>query len=446
MPYPNEHAARINDPSDYDEFARKKIAPGIDAIFGIKEGKSEIQAYRFDSKKFTPEQAQKWLDEHKIKPIDFEDAVEETEVKAKIAVTKLEGVELLYAGSFKPVNWAGKAWEVSAATLQEIVDNTNARIKAGIYAQAIIDHDVNNDGVLEAMKSLSFGNVVGLTLEERANGYTIVSTFDNVPEKFADLVHADLLGKRSIEVRSDESGLYLDAVAFFGSGKPAVAGLNSLADNLFRTDDGKRIAAKGEEALLSPDSGMIVYLQDNDKVVKEVLPMPDTDNGKLAELEAENVKLKADAELAIQLKDAKDSMESELIKLKAEAVEMASKLQALDEEKAAFILLREREEEAKVVDWVEGEVAAGHVLPAKKDSVVAMLRSLTEDHKAVAMELISCKEKNVLLTEKVPSIDSPKSYDDVKLRVASWLQENNMPDTLDNYAKAIRVLGLSQEV
>jgi hypothetical protein len=74
MPYPNEHAARIHQPGQYDSFARKNIAPGVDAIFGIKDGKSEIQAYRFDRGKFTPEQAKKWLAEHNIEYIDFEPA------------------------------------------------------------------------------------------------------------------------------------------------------------------------------------------------------------------------------------------------------------------------------------------------------------------------------------------------------------------------------------
>ena len=74
MPYPSEHAARIHDPKQYKSFARKTIAPGIDVVFGIKDGKSEIQAYRFDRKKFTPAQAKKWLKDHDAKVMTFEDA------------------------------------------------------------------------------------------------------------------------------------------------------------------------------------------------------------------------------------------------------------------------------------------------------------------------------------------------------------------------------------
>lgn len=52
-PYPSEHSCRVNEPSKYVKFARKNgyITVGgkkVDVIFGItKDGKSEIQAYRY---------------------------------------------------------------------------------------------------------------------------------------------------------------------------------------------------------------------------------------------------------------------------------------------------------------------------------------------------------------------------------------------------------------
>ncbi len=78
-PYPNEHAARIKDPAQYDSFARENdaFADGIDAIYGIKEGLSEIQSIRFDSAKYTSKQAKDWLNEHDFEYIKFEDAIEE---------------------------------------------------------------------------------------------------------------------------------------------------------------------------------------------------------------------------------------------------------------------------------------------------------------------------------------------------------------------------------
>ena len=55
MPYPEEHACRLNDPGKYDRFARKNCEQKhngkcIDVIYGIKSGKSEIQALRYPKK------------------------------------------------------------------------------------------------------------------------------------------------------------------------------------------------------------------------------------------------------------------------------------------------------------------------------------------------------------------------------------------------------------
>jgi hypothetical protein len=77
MPYPNEHAARLKEPSGYDRFRREndKFGSGIHAIWGIKSGQAvELQAIRFDSKKFTVAEAKSWLKAHDYKPILFEPA------------------------------------------------------------------------------------------------------------------------------------------------------------------------------------------------------------------------------------------------------------------------------------------------------------------------------------------------------------------------------------
>ncbi len=82
MPYPNEHAARLKDPANYVRFRREndKFGSGIHAIWGIKaSGTVELQAIRFDSKKFTAAQAKTWLKEHDYKPIQFEPATGKAE-------------------------------------------------------------------------------------------------------------------------------------------------------------------------------------------------------------------------------------------------------------------------------------------------------------------------------------------------------------------------------
>jgi len=83
FPYPGEHAARIKDPKKYSKFARKNnyFKDGIHAIFGIykkdKKDTSEVQAIRFDAKKYTVSEAKDWLKKHNFKYIEFEPAKEE---------------------------------------------------------------------------------------------------------------------------------------------------------------------------------------------------------------------------------------------------------------------------------------------------------------------------------------------------------------------------------
>lgn len=62
MPYPNEHACRLVDPKEFDEFRREneKITVNgkpVDVIFGIKDGKSKIQALRYKKSVWSVEEA-----------------------------------------------------------------------------------------------------------------------------------------------------------------------------------------------------------------------------------------------------------------------------------------------------------------------------------------------------------------------------------------------------
>lgn len=78
-PYPNEHAARLKDPDQYDRIRRvnDEFGAGIDAIYGIKNETAELQAIRFDADRFTSAEARKWLSDHDYDPIEFEEATGE---------------------------------------------------------------------------------------------------------------------------------------------------------------------------------------------------------------------------------------------------------------------------------------------------------------------------------------------------------------------------------
>lgn len=75
-PYPNEHAARLTDPDQYDSIRRinDEGGKGIDFLYGIKDNKTEIQSIRFDASQYSPDEAKTWLSEHDFSPIKFEEA------------------------------------------------------------------------------------------------------------------------------------------------------------------------------------------------------------------------------------------------------------------------------------------------------------------------------------------------------------------------------------
>jgi HK97 family phage major capsid protein len=76
-PYPNEHAARLLDPDQFERFRRKNndFAQGIDSIYGISgDDPLRLQALRFDAAVFTVSEAKTWLSNHDYTPILFEPA------------------------------------------------------------------------------------------------------------------------------------------------------------------------------------------------------------------------------------------------------------------------------------------------------------------------------------------------------------------------------------
>lgn len=90
-PFPNEHAARLHDPSKYTGFRRRNNAggSGIDFIFGIlPDGGTELQAIRFDKNRYTVAQAKDWLNKHDHKPIMFEEATGEREMAGEELETR----------------------------------------------------------------------------------------------------------------------------------------------------------------------------------------------------------------------------------------------------------------------------------------------------------------------------------------------------------------------
>ena len=154
-PYPNEHAARLTDPEQYDDFAREDDAggPGIDFIYGIKGDTSELQAIRFDLEQFTADEALNWLIEHEYDPIEFEEATGRSMTgkfhRAEMtAFSEVEDrtYEFPFSSEHPVARYFGNevlSHDVSAADLSRLNDG----------APLLFNHDVNRViGVVEAAR------------------------------------------------------------------------------------------------------------------------------------------------------------------------------------------------------------------------------------------------------------------------------------------------------
>jgi ATP-dependent protease ClpP protease subunit len=94
MPFPNEHSARIKDPSEFDpkSFRSKDIADGVRIITGkLKNGDGAMvtQTYRLKADKFTVAEAKDWLKKNNVHYISFEAATNSKNMEN--AVLKIYG-------------------------------------------------------------------------------------------------------------------------------------------------------------------------------------------------------------------------------------------------------------------------------------------------------------------------------------------------------------------
>lgn len=80
MPYPNEHALRLQDPKKFDEFRstsggklfnKVDVPKSVRIIWGHPKGANKgvfvPQALRFPTKSFTADEAKKWVKDHEMK-------------------------------------------------------------------------------------------------------------------------------------------------------------------------------------------------------------------------------------------------------------------------------------------------------------------------------------------------------------------------------------------
>ena len=91
-PYPNEHAARLLDPDQFDRFTREAdvVGAGVDFIYGFAgDEPAKIQAIRFDAARFSTDQARAWLTDRDFKPILFEPATDSMKARSEDQAVEL---------------------------------------------------------------------------------------------------------------------------------------------------------------------------------------------------------------------------------------------------------------------------------------------------------------------------------------------------------------------
>lgn len=62
MPYPNEHAAKQTDETEFKSHYRQRASDGISFIFGVLDGVSRLVSIRADREKWTPQSFKIWLE------------------------------------------------------------------------------------------------------------------------------------------------------------------------------------------------------------------------------------------------------------------------------------------------------------------------------------------------------------------------------------------------
>jgi HK97 family phage major capsid protein len=157
-PYANEHAARIKDPRQYDSFRRRNNGGGrgVDYIFGIKDGTSEIQAIRFRTQFYTVAEARAWLKRNNFEPIEFEPATEEArsmqdggefdmiaremEDSAMQDEEHIEPTEVQEEPELEEVRYSREGIETRAMAFEDQVIDTDARrVKIAVSSEEPVE-------------------------------------------------------------------------------------------------------------------------------------------------------------------------------------------------------------------------------------------------------------------------------------------------------------------
>ena len=240
-PYPNEHAARINEPDQYDRFRRDADAGGvgIDFIYGIVDNTSEIQSIRFDADRYTETEAREWLREHDFDPIKFEPAIgergDEMEERHIIDVQETdEAYVITFAKPHQEMEESGGHDEME----ERVEEQEEERVdRADLVHRAM---DMDDRAIDEENRTVR----VGVSSEEpvkRSFGMEVIDhSRESMNLEFLNSGRAPLLIDHDMErqigviesVELDEEARRLRAKVRFGRGELASEVFNDVVDGI----------------------------------------------------------------------------------------------------------------------------------------------------------------------------------------------------------------------
>jgi HK97 family phage major capsid protein/HK97 family phage prohead protease len=222
-PYPNEHAARIQNPEKYQGFRRMndELGDGIHIVLGLLDGQSELQSIRFDKTKWSVDEAQQWLAENDYSVLKFEPAIEE-----KAMEDQQVDIE-----------------EVVEAVVEEAVEVTPEPIEEDRKGSVEISHramDMDDSAINEETRTVRM-SISSEYPVQRSFGMEILEhSADAIDLSFLNSGRAPLLLDHDPEkqigviesVELDSSARRLRATARFGKGTLAREAFDDVVDGI----------------------------------------------------------------------------------------------------------------------------------------------------------------------------------------------------------------------
>ena len=259
---------------------------------------------------------------------------------------------------FKTGFWNGQQWNMDM--VNDVIRN-HERLKE---SPITIDHPENS----KIAKSAAWGWITGL----KKQGNVLMGKMDSLVPEFALMLSKGMFKKRSIGIKKDENGWYLDHLAFLGAKAPAVAGLKDID---FSTD--------GEVFTFDADLKDFTYpnpTEGDNMDIKELQAKLDEANASISTFEAEKKDLTSKVEKLAEFEKKVKELEAQVATVKNDGADKTAEFEAIKKEnealKASVGTIQTELKTAKFEAYCKENIEAGKLLPADKAATLAIMNTL----------------------------------------------------------------------